>query len=78
MKRMTWQNIFFQLVLAFAFIHGNSVAHEIVVKAVPIDCLDSSLAQKGLLEFAQKLSDLDKAEAQIGIHIQSALNSGLT
>ncbi|XP_061357687.1 ATP synthase subunit delta', mitochondrial [Gastrolobium bilobum] len=66
----------------FAFIHGNSVADIIAVEAVPIDQIDSNLVQKGLQEFTQKLSsattDLEKAEAQIGVDVHSALNSALT
>ncbi|KAH7549720.1 hypothetical protein JRO89_XS13G0072500 [Xanthoceras sorbifolium] len=66
----------------FAFIHANSVADIIAVEAVPVDRIDSSLVQKGLAEFTQKLSsattDLEKAEAQIGVDIHSALNFALT
>lgn len=66
----------------FAFIHANSVADVIAVEAVPIDQIDPSLVQKGLAEFNQKLSsattDLEKAEAQIGVDVHSALNSALT
>ena len=65
----------------FAFIHANSVADLIAVEAVPIDRIDQSLVQKGLAEFTQKLAtaatDLEKAEAQIGIDVHSALNSAL-
>ncbi|KAJ0048927.1 ATP synthase subunit delta', mitochondrial [Pistacia vera] len=66
----------------FAFIHANSVADIIVVEAVQVDHIDPSLVQKGLAEFTQKLSsattDLEKAEAQIGVDVHSALNSALT
>ncbi|KAL9438975.1 hypothetical protein AB3S75_024606 [Citrus x aurantiifolia] len=66
----------------FAFVHANSVADIIAVEAVPIDQIDPSLVQKGLAEFNQKLSsattDLEKAEAQIGVDVHSALNSALT
>ncbi|EEF33620.1 ATP synthase subunit delta', mitochondrial [Ricinus communis] len=66
----------------FAFIHANSVADIIAVEAVPVDHIDPSLVQKGLAEFTQKLSsattDLEKAEAQIGVDVHSALNSALT
>lgn len=66
----------------FAFIHANSYADIIAVEAVPIDHIDPSLVQKGLAEFTQKLSsastDLEKAEAQIGVDVHSALNSALT
>ncbi|GAB2217018.1 hypothetical protein Droror1_Dr00000174 [Drosera rotundifolia] len=66
----------------FTFIHPNSVTDIIAVEAVPIDRIDSSLVQKGLAEFTQKLSsastDYEKAEAQIGVDVYSALNSALT
>ncbi|CAN0842755.1 ATP synthase subunit delta', mitochondrial [Linum grandiflorum] len=66
----------------FAFIHGNSVADVIAVEAVPIDQIDSNLVQKGITEFNQKLgsasTDLEKAEAQIGVDVYSALNAALT
>ncbi|XP_054780280.1 ATP synthase subunit delta', mitochondrial-like [Prosopis cineraria] len=66
----------------FAFVHANSVADIIAVEAVPVDQIDASLVQKGLQEFTQKLSsattDLEKAEAQIGIDVHSALNAALS
>lgn len=66
----------------FAFIHANSVADIIAVEAVPIDRIDANLVQKGLQEFNQKLSsattDLEKAEAQIGVDVHSALNAALS
>ncbi|KAI6706370.1 hypothetical protein NL676_009332 [Syzygium grande] len=66
----------------FAFIHANSYADIIAVEAVPIDRIDANLVQKGLAEFTQKVNtastDLEKAEAQIGVDVHSALNSALT
>ncbi|KAI8022415.1 hypothetical protein LOK49_LG03G02699 [Camellia lanceoleosa] len=66
----------------FAFIHANSYADIIAVEAVPIDQIDPSLVQKGLAEFTQKLNsattNLEKAEAQIGVDVHSALNSALS
>ncbi|XP_028067801.1 ATP synthase subunit delta', mitochondrial-like [Camellia sinensis] len=66
----------------FAFIHANSYADIIAVEAVPIDQIDPSLVQKGLAEFTQKLNsattDLEKAEAQIGVDVHSALNTALS
>ncbi|KAB1202685.1 ATP synthase subunit delta', mitochondrial [Morella rubra] len=66
----------------FAFIHANSVADIIAVEAVQIDRIDPSLVQKGLAEFTQKLSsattDLEKAEAQIGVDVYSALNFAIS
>uniref|UniRef100_A0A7C9CUV2 ATP synthase F1 complex delta/epsilon subunit N-terminal domain-containing protein n=1 Tax=Opuntia streptacantha TaxID=393608 RepID=A0A7C9CUV2_OPUST len=66
----------------FAFIHANSYADVIAVEAVPIDQIDPAAVQKGLAEFAQKLSsastELEKAEAQIGVDVHSALNAALS
>ncbi|QCE04793.1 ATP synthase subunit delta', mitochondrial [Vigna unguiculata] len=66
----------------FAFIHANSVADIVAVEAVPLDRIDANLVQKGLQDFTQKLNsastDLEKAEAQIGVDVHSALNSALT
>ncbi|KAJ8649934.1 hypothetical protein MRB53_002957 [Persea americana] len=66
----------------FAFIHANSFADIVAVEAVPVDHIDPSLVQKGLAEFTQKLSsastDLEKAEAQIGVDVHSALNYAIT
>lgn len=66
----------------FVFIHANSVADIIAIEAIPIDQIDPSLVQKGLAEFTQKLSsattDLEKAEAQIGVDVHSSLNFALT
>lgn len=66
----------------FAFIHANSVADIVAVEAVPLDNIDLSQVQKGLADFTQKLSsassDLEKAEAQIGVDVHSALNVALT
>ncbi|XP_019184440.1 PREDICTED: ATP synthase subunit delta', mitochondrial [Ipomoea nil] len=66
----------------FAFIHANSFADIIAVEAVPLDRFDANLVQKGLAEFTQKLNsastDIEKAEAQIGVDVHSALNAALT
>ncbi|XP_010531701.1 PREDICTED: ATP synthase subunit delta', mitochondrial-like [Tarenaya hassleriana] len=66
----------------FAFIHANSVADIIAVEAVPLDRIDPALVQQGLTEFTQKLNsattELEKAEAQIGVEVHSALNAALT
>ncbi|KAJ0961769.1 hypothetical protein J5N97_029597 [Dioscorea zingiberensis] len=66
----------------FAFIHANSFADIVAIEAVPIDRIDPSLVQKGLTDFTQKLSsattDLEKAEAQIGVDVHSALNAALS
>lgn len=66
----------------FAFVHANSYADVIAVEAVPIDRLDPSLIEKGLAESNEKLSsattELEKAEAQIGVDVHNALNAALT
>lgn len=66
----------------FAFVHANSVTDVVAVEAVPIDRIDPSLVQKGLAEFTLKLSsattDLERAEAQVGVDVHSALNAAIT
>ena len=66
----------------FAFIHANSYADIVAVEAVPLNNVDPSLVQRGLADFTQKLTsattDLEKAEAQIGVDVHSALNAALT
>ncbi|KAL8161014.1 hypothetical protein V2J09_012503 [Rumex salicifolius] len=66
----------------FVFVHPNSYADIVAVEAVPVDQIDPAQVQKGLAEFTQKLNsantDLEKAEAQIGVDVHSALNSALT
>ncbi|KAL3334501.1 hypothetical protein AABB24_030967 [Solanum stoloniferum] len=66
----------------FAYVHANSFADIIAVEAVPLDRIDPNLVQKGLTDFTQKLStastDVEKAEAQIGVDVHSALNAALT
>lgn len=66
----------------FAFIHANSFTDIIAVEAVPLDKIDANQVQKGLAEFTQKLNsattDLEKAEAQIGVEVHSALNFALS
>ncbi|KAL3837841.1 hypothetical protein ACJIZ3_022432 [Penstemon smallii] len=66
----------------FAFVHSNSVADIIAIEATPVDRIDPSLVQKGLAEFQQRQNsastDVEKAEAQIGVDVHSALNAALT
>ncbi|XP_031111206.1 ATP synthase subunit delta', mitochondrial-like [Ipomoea triloba] len=66
----------------FVFVHSNSIADIMAIEAVPVEQIDPSAVQKGLSEFTQKLNsastDLQKAEAQIGVDVFSALNSALT
>lgn len=66
----------------FAFVHSNSIADIMAIEAIPVEQIDPSAVQKGLAEFTQKLNsastDLQKAEAQIGVDVLSALNSAIT
>ncbi|XP_051143513.1 ATP synthase subunit delta', mitochondrial [Andrographis paniculata] len=65
----------------FAFVHANSIADIVAIEATPLDHIDPALAQKGLADFQQKLSsattDQEKAEAQIGVDVHSALTAAL-
>ncbi|KAF9601435.1 hypothetical protein IFM89_020202 [Coptis chinensis] len=62
--------------------HDNHTGKSRKVYDVPLDQIDASQVQKGLAEFNQKLSsastDLEKAEAQIGVDVHSALNFALS
>ncbi|KAE9465101.1 hypothetical protein C3L33_03003, partial [Rhododendron williamsianum] len=66
----------------FALIHANSFADIVAIEAVPLDRIEPVQVQKGLSEFTQKLNsastDWEKAEAQIGVDVHSAMNSALT
>ncbi|CAA0834505.1 ATP synthase subunit delta- mitochondrial [Striga hermonthica] len=66
----------------FTIIHANSVADIAVVEATPVDRIDPNLVQTGLAIYQQKLNsattELEKAEAQIGVDVHSALNAALT
>ncbi|CAI9102089.1 OLC1v1000295C1 [Oldenlandia corymbosa var. corymbosa] len=66
----------------FAYIHSNSYTDIIAAEAVPIDQLDDALALKRLAEYNQKLNsastDLEIAEAQIGIDVYRAINVALS
>ncbi|GJV07281.1 ATP synthase subunit delta', mitochondrial-like protein [Tanacetum coccineum] len=68
--------------ISFAFIPANSYADILAVEVVPLDRLNPAQVQKGLSEFTQKLSsastNAEKAEAQIGVDVHSALNFALT
>uniref|UniRef100_A0A7N0V7N6 ATP synthase F1 complex delta/epsilon subunit N-terminal domain-containing protein n=1 Tax=Kalanchoe fedtschenkoi TaxID=63787 RepID=A0A7N0V7N6_KALFE len=65
----------------FVFVHANSIADIIAVEAVPVEQIDPNLVQKGLAEFTQKVSsastDLEKAEAQIGLEMHTAMSNVL-
>ncbi|EAZ39886.1 hypothetical protein OsJ_24324 [Oryza sativa Japonica Group] len=65
----------------FAFVHANSIADIVAVEAVPLDQIDPAAVQQGLAEFNAKLgsasTELEKAEAQIGVDVHSALNAAL-
>ncbi|CAM6047902.1 unnamed protein product [Sphagnum compactum] len=65
----------------FAFVHANSVTDIVAIEAVPLDRFDPDEVRKGVQEYAQKMTsakdDLEKAEAQIGVEVHSALQSAL-
>lgn len=65
----------------FAFVHANSVTDIVAIEAVPLDKLDPDEVRKGVQEYTQKVAsakdDLEKAEAQIGLEVHSALQAAL-
>lgn len=65
----------------FAFVNPNSVLDVCAVEAVPLDQLDPEEVKKGLAIYTAKVasadSDLDKAEAQIGVDVHSAMSFAL-
>ena len=65
----------------FAFIHPNSVLDLAAIEAVPLDQIDGEEVKKGLALYTSKVAtantDLEKAEAQIGLDVHSALGSAL-
>lgn len=65
----------------FAFVHANSVADIVAIEAVPLDRFDPEEIRRGVQEFSQKMNtastDLEKAEAQIGLEVHSALQAAL-
>eukprot|EP00245_Coleochaete_scutata_P007451 TRINITY_DN22866_c0_g1_i1.p1 TRINITY_DN22866_c0_g1~~TRINITY_DN22866_c0_g1_i1.p1 ORF type:complete len:200 (-),score=47.10 TRINITY_DN22866_c0_g1_i1:913-1512(-) len=65
----------------FAFIHPNSVADICAVEAVPLEDLDPEAVKAGVATYAQKLAtattELEQAEAQIGVEVHSAMSAAL-
>lgn len=65
----------------FAFVHANSVADVVAVDVSPLDWFDPEEVKKGLAEYTQKVNaantEFEKAEAQIGVQVHSALSSAL-
>lgn len=65
----------------FAFIHGDSSTDVCAVEAVPLETLDHEAVKQGLADYQAKLinakDDYEKAAAQVGIEVCSAMNSAL-
>ncbi|KAL2613489.1 hypothetical protein R1flu_025181 [Riccia fluitans] len=65
----------------FAFIQKNSFADLVVVEAVPLEQIDAEEVKKGLAHYSQLVntasSDLEKAQAQIGLEVHSAMSVAL-
>jgi len=65
----------------FAFVHADSTTDIVVVEAVPVEQLDPVAVNKSLADFQAKLGnakdDYEKASAQIGIDVCSAMNFAL-
>lgn len=57
-------------------VNGDSTVQIIAEEAVPVEDLDLAAAQAGLDSFTSKVSqgsDMDKAEAEIGIEVHTAM-----
>ncbi|KAI3940690.1 hypothetical protein MKW98_030009 [Papaver atlanticum] len=65
----------------FAFIHAHSFVDIVTPEAVLLNLIDPDKVQKGPAKFTQKLSsastELEKAEAQIGVAVHTCLNTAL-
>ncbi|KAG6553207.1 hypothetical protein Mapa_005267 [Marchantia paleacea] len=65
----------------FAFMHENSVADLVVLEGVPLDQIDAEEVKKGLAHYTQLVNtastDLEKAKAQIGLEVHSAMSVAL-
>ena len=65
----------------FAFIHADSSTDVCAVEAVPLEQLDHEAVKQGLADYQAKLvnakDDYEKAAAQVGIEVCSAMNAAL-
>jgi len=65
----------------FAFVHADSSTDVCAVEAVPLEQLDHEAVKQGLADYQQKLvnakDDHEKAAAQVGIEVTSAMNAAL-
>ena len=65
----------------FAFIHSNSVLDVVAVEATPLDRIDPEEVKRGLAAYTAKAAsantELEKAEAQIGVEVHSAMSAAL-
>jgi F-type H+-transporting ATPase subunit delta len=65
----------------FAFVHGDSSTDICGVEGVPLEQLDHEAVKQGLADYQAKLinakDDYEKAAAQVGIEVCSAMNSAL-
>lgn len=65
----------------FAFVHADSTTDVCAVEAVPLEQLDPEAVKQGLAEYQGKLvnakDDYERAAAQIGIEVCSAMNAAL-
>ena len=65
----------------FAFVHADSTTDVCAVEAVPLEQLDGEAVKQGLADYQAKLvnakDDYEKAAAQVGIEVCSAMNAAL-
>jgi len=65
----------------FAFVNADSTTDVCAVEAVPLEELDPEAVKQGLADYQSKLvnakDDYEKAVAQAGVEVCSAMNSAL-
>eukprot|EP00899_Mesostigma_viride_P016374 jgi/Mesvir1/24738/Mv22001-RA.1 len=66
----------------FAFVHPDSTAQVCAIEAFPLDHIDGEAVKKGLADATAALasaeSEADKAAAQIGVEVYTAMGEALT
>ncbi|GBG64338.1 hypothetical protein CBR_g41539 [Chara braunii] len=65
----------------FAFIHANSTTDVCAIEAVPLEDLNPEAVKSGLAFYTEQVNrastELEKAEAEIGVEVHSAMSGAL-